>query len=48
VICLANHAVKRSGFRLPLCDYNGETTPSNNLEYMAEEKMACLRIQMVR
>jgi hypothetical protein len=31
-----------------LCDYNGETTPSNNLEYMAEEKMACLRIQMVR
>jgi hypothetical protein len=23
----------------PLCDYKGETTPSNNLEYMAEEKM---------
>jgi hypothetical protein len=33
---------------IPLCDYNGETTPSNNLEYKAEEKMACLRIQMVR
>ena len=32
----------------PLCDYNGETTPSNNLECKAEEKMTCLRIQMVR
>jgi len=31
-----------------LCDYNGETTPANSLEYKAEEKMACLKIQMVR
>jgi hypothetical protein len=34
--------------REPLCVYNSETTPSNNLECKAEEKMACLRIQMVR
>jgi WD40 repeat protein len=30
-----------------LCDYNSETTPRNNLECKAEEKMRCLRIQMV-
>jgi putative transposase len=27
-----------------LCDYNGETTPANNLECRAEEKIACLRL----
>ena len=30
-----------------LCVYNSETTPPNNLECRAEEKMRCLRIQMV-
>ena len=28
----------RTNFRSPLCVYNGETTPSNNLECMAVEK----------
>jgi hypothetical protein len=30
-----------------LCVYNSETTPPNNLECKAEEKMRCPRIQMV-
>jgi hypothetical protein len=30
-----------------LCVYNSETTPPNNLECKAEEKMVCLRIQIV-
>jgi ubiquinone/menaquinone biosynthesis C-methylase UbiE len=30
-----------------LCVYNSETTSPNNLECRAEEKMRCLRIQMV-
>jgi hypothetical protein len=30
-----------------LCVYNSETTPPDNLECRAEEKMTCLRIQMV-
>jgi hypothetical protein len=32
---------------ISLCVYNSETTPPNNLESRAEEKMTCLRIQMV-
>jgi hypothetical protein len=32
---------------VPLCVYNSETTPRDNLESKAEEKMRCLRIQMV-
>jgi YD repeat-containing protein len=32
---------------LPLCVYNSETTPPNNLECRAEEKKRCLRTQMV-
>jgi len=32
---------------ITLCVYNSETTPPNNLECKAEEKMICLRIQMV-
>jgi hypothetical protein len=30
-----------------LCVYNSKTTPPNNLECRAEEKMRCPRIQMV-
>ena len=37
----------RYDFRPALCVYNSETTPPNNLECKAEEKMRCLRIQMV-
>ena len=35
------------GLGIPLCVYNSETTPPNNLECRAEEKMRCLRTQMV-
>ncbi len=31
-----------------LCDYNGETTPANNLECKAEEKTTCQSLQIVR
>jgi len=34
-------------WRSTLCVYNSETTPPNNLECRAEEKMRCPRIQMV-
>jgi len=40
---IATHALTRS----TLCVYNSETTPPNNLESRAEEKMRCLRTQMV-
>jgi hypothetical protein len=36
---------KKSG--VSLCVYNSKTTPPNNLECRAEEKMRCPRIQMV-
>jgi HEAT repeat protein len=48
LVYASTHALGELRAEVALCDYNGETTPSNNLEYMAEEKKACLRIQMVR
>ena len=38
---LLSHAVAS------LCVYNSETTPPDNLECRAEEKMRCLRVQLV-
>lgn len=41
------HASWMNQIEISLCVYNSETTPRNNLECKAEEKMRCLRIQMV-
>ena len=38
---------KHNAGGVPLCVYNGGTTPLHNLECKAEENMVCLRIQMV-
>jgi hypothetical protein len=38
---------QKANREVTLCVYNSKTTPPNNLECKAEEKMACPRIQML-